>query len=94
MGLLRFTPLAIEDKDSVAHLLALIDKANGFAFAGLAGRDPYAEAAAEMTYGAGLTHDAVEQAMQYQERYMADKEIFERNVDESETSRPVVEEPS
>ena len=35
-GLLSFTPLAIEDRESVGALLALVDKANGYAFSGLA----------------------------------------------------------
>ena len=35
-GLLSFHPLAIEDRDSVRHLAALIDKSNGYVFAGLA----------------------------------------------------------
>ena len=35
-GLLSFQPLAIEDVASVRHLAALIDKSNGYVFAGLA----------------------------------------------------------
>ena len=35
-GLLSFTPLAIDDRESVGALLMLVDKANGYAFAGLA----------------------------------------------------------
>lgn len=35
-GLLSFHPLAIEDRQSVAALVALIDKSNGYVFAGLA----------------------------------------------------------
>jgi hypothetical protein len=35
-GLLSFQPLAVEDRDSMRHLTALIDKSNGFVFAGLA----------------------------------------------------------
>lgn len=35
-GLLSFQPLAVEDRDSMRHLAALIDKSNGFVFAGLA----------------------------------------------------------
>lgn len=35
-GLLGFHPLAIEDRQSVAALAALIDKSNGYVFAGLA----------------------------------------------------------
>lgn len=33
-GLLKFIPLAIEDKESVMSLLPLIDRSNGFVFAG------------------------------------------------------------
>ena len=35
-GLLSFQPLAIEDRDAMRHLVAAIDKSNGFVFAGLA----------------------------------------------------------
>lgn len=35
-GLLSFHPLAIEDRNSVRALVALIDKANGYVFGGLA----------------------------------------------------------
>lgn len=35
-ALLSFHPPAIEDRDSVRSLLALIDKSNGYVFAGLA----------------------------------------------------------
>ena len=35
-GLLSFQPLAIEDVASVRHLAALVDKSNGYVFAGLA----------------------------------------------------------
>lgn len=68
-GLLRFTPLAIEDKASVQHVLSLIDKANGYVFAGLAsGHNPYP---AEFVYGAGLTaSDTSDMISSYQERYV------------------------
>ena len=54
-GLLQFAPLAIEDKESVAALVALVDKANGFVWAGLA-----AEGAPppELQYRCGRTHPA------------------------------------
>lgn len=68
-GLLHFTPLAIEDKASVQHVLSLIDKANGHVFAGLApGHNPYP---AEFVYGAGLTaSDTGEMVASYQEKYV------------------------
>ncbi|KAG7670837.1 hypothetical protein Ndes2526B_g01403 [Nannochloris sp. 'desiccata'] len=58
-GLVGFTPLAIEDKESVAHIVALVDKANGFAFAGLA-RTATGEKQVvppELQYSAGLVED-------------------------------------
>ena len=56
-GLLRFLPLAIEDREAVARVLAEVDKANGAAFAGLAAAA--APLPPEMTYGAGIkgAHD-------------------------------------
>lgn len=76
-GLLHFTPLAIEDKESVQHVLSLIDKANGHVFAGLAsGKSPYP---AEFVYGAGLTAaDTSDMIDSYQERYVS-KDVEERN---------------
>ena len=47
-GLVAFQLLAIEDKNSVARVLALADKAIGYVFAGLAKRNPYP---AELEYG-------------------------------------------
>ena len=46
-GLLSFHPLAIEDKESVAALVALVDKANGYVFAGLARKGAPAPPAGE-----------------------------------------------
>lgn len=47
-GLVGFVPLAIEDRESVLHIVSMADKANGFAFAG------HAKAAARCTAaGAG-----------------------------------------
>lgn len=75
-GLLHFTPLAIEDKESVQHVLSLIDKANGHVFAGLAsGKNPYPP---EFVYGAGLTAaDTTELINSYQEKYV-NKHVEER----------------
>lgn len=69
-GLLHFTPLAIEDKESVQHVLSLIDKANGHVFAGLAsGKNPYPP---EFVYGAGLTAaDTSEMMNDYEEKYVS-----------------------
>jgi len=39
-GLVNYTPLAIEDKDSVAHVLALVDKATGYVFKGSSSNSP------------------------------------------------------
>ena len=55
-GLIAFQLLAIEDKDSVARVLALADKATGYVFAGLAGRNPYP---AELEYGPGAPDSGV-----------------------------------
>ena len=55
-GLVAFQPLAIEDKDSVERVLALADKATGYVFAGLAGRNPYP---AELEYEPGAADSGV-----------------------------------
>ena len=75
-GLLHFTPLAIEEKESVQHVLSLIDKANGHVFAGLAaGKNPYPP---EFVYGAGLTAaDTTELIDSYEEKYV-NKHVAER----------------
>jgi hypothetical protein len=44
-SLLNFTPLAIEQPESVAQVLDLIDRANGFCMSGLQGHNPYPDAA-------------------------------------------------
>ena len=68
-GLLHFTPLAIEEKESVQHVLSLIDKANGHVFAGLAsGKNPYPP---EFVYGVGLTAaDTTELTDSYEDKFM------------------------
>ena len=74
-GLLNFTPLAIEDKESVQHVLSLIDKANGHVFAGLAsGQSPYP---AEFVYGAGLTAADTGDMVNFEEKYVV-KSVQER----------------
>ncbi|KAL3137991.1 hypothetical protein ABBQ38_005230 [Trebouxia sp. C0009 RCD-2024] len=75
-GLLHFTPLAIEEKGSVQHVLSLIDKANGHVFAGLAsGKNPYPP---EFVYGAGLTAaDTTDMINDYEEKYV-NRHIEER----------------
>ena len=50
--MIRFLPLAIEDRESVARVLADADRANGCAFSGLAAAA--APLPPELTYGAGL----------------------------------------
>jgi hypothetical protein len=66
-SLVRFTPLAVEDKDSMRRVLALIDKATGYVFTGLAeGLYP-----PEFLYGAGVTDEATTATlMAYEEKYM------------------------
>lgn len=51
-GLLRFLPLAIEDRASVARVLEDVDKANGCAFSGLV--DAAEPMPPELIYGAGV----------------------------------------
>ena len=51
-GMVSYTLLAIENKDSVQRLLALIDKATGYVFTGLRDFTPYPP---EFVYGAGVS---------------------------------------
>jgi len=69
-SLVRFTPLAVEDKDSMQRVLALIDKATGYVFTGLAkGLYP-----PEFLYGAGVTDEATTATlMAYEEKYMKEQ---------------------
>ena len=66
-SLVHFTPLAVEDKESMRRVLALIDKATGYVFTGLAkGLYP-----PEFLYGAGVTDEATTATlMAYEEKYM------------------------
>ena len=74
-GLVSFQPLSIEDKDSVEKVLVLVDKATGFVFAGLDGRNPYPP---ENVYEAG---DVDSGAGDLRDRYKRDQEV---NVNEQE----------
>lgn len=70
-SMVQFVPLAIEDKEMMARLLALIDKATGYVFTGLAG-DVYPP---EFLYGAGVTDEKTTQTlMEYEEKYMKKRE--------------------
>ncbi|KAL4448240.1 hypothetical protein ABPG75_005459 [Micractinium tetrahymenae] len=70
-GLLSFHPLAIEDRDSVRALVALIDKANGYVFAGLArqGQPP-----PELQYSAGVGQDTSDLWEAMEEKYLRGKD--------------------
>ena len=69
-GLVGFTPLAIEDKESVATMVALVDKANGYAFAGLAASGTGKGALPpEFEYGAGMMGDPEDLWARMAERY-------------------------
>lgn len=70
-GLLSFHPLAIEDRNSVRALVALIDKANGYVFGGLArqGQPP-----PELQYSAGLGLDASDLWEAMEDKYMRGRE--------------------
>jgi hypothetical protein len=46
-GLLNFTALAVEQPESVAQVMDLVDRANGFNLSGLKGHNPYPEEASE-----------------------------------------------
>ena len=66
-GMVQFTPLAIENKEMVARVVALVDKATGYVFTGLSGGD-YPP---EFLYGAGvLDEQTSEKLMSYEEKYM------------------------
>jgi hypothetical protein len=66
-ALLQFAPLAIEDRESVAHAVALADKACGYVFAGLgaSGGGPHPE----LQYSAGRMGDAEDLWQRMQEKY-------------------------
>jgi hypothetical protein len=66
-GLVNYSLLAIEDKDSVQRLVALIDKATGYVFTGLRDFTPYPP---EFVYGARVT-DSAGAAADMWEQYQA-----------------------
>ena len=69
-SMVKFTLLNVEDKDSMRRVLALVDKATGYVFTGLAG-GLYPP---EFLYGAGVTDDATSSLLRaYEEKYMKDK---------------------
>lgn len=66
-AMVQFTPLAIEEKESVARVVALVDKATGYMFTGL----PGGVYPPEFVYGAGVTDEkTTETLMAYEEKYM------------------------
>lgn len=77
-GLVRFVPLAIEDKQSVQYILGLVDKANGALYASL--DNPNAPIPAEMVYGS--TSKAADEDIwtMYQEKYLEGPPIQERPI--------------
>lgn len=79
-GLVAFHPLAIEDRESVRHVVALVDKSNGYVFAGLAqpGAPP-----PEMQYTAGVGEDPQDLWERMEERYM-----IGRSLEVRERARP------
>eukprot|EP00882_Tetradesmus_deserticola_P004442 GHRQ01004687.1.p1 GENE.GHRQ01004687.1~~GHRQ01004687.1.p1 ORF type:complete len:353 (+),score=147.48 GHRQ01004687.1:145-1203(+) len=85
-GLLGFTPLAVQDRKSMARLLALVDKANGAVYAKLDA--PPVAAPAELLVGAA--HSAVddELAADLQDRYIdAEAKHVETDVSASSAAR-------
>ena len=50
-GMVKYVPLAIQDPESLAHILGLADKANGYVFARLA---EDSQVPPEMMYGASV----------------------------------------
>lgn len=66
-SVVKFVPLAVEDKESMQQVLALIDKATGYVFTGLAG----GQYPPEFLYGAGVMEDSISSALKaYEEKYM------------------------
>lgn len=93
-SLVGFAPLAIEDKESVANIVALTDKANGFAFAGLA-RTRAGEGASvppELQYSAGLLGDAEDLWARMADRYGLGKGRKEENSEDEEEEEAEAEE--
>ena len=65
--MVKFIPLHVEDKESMQRVLAVIDKATGYVFTGLAG-GMYPP---EFLYGAGADGDETSKTLRaYEEKYM------------------------
>ncbi len=65
--MVKFIPLHVEDKESMQRVLAVIDKATGYVFTGLAG-GMYPP---EFLYGAGADDDETSKTLRaYEEKYM------------------------
>lgn len=70
--MVKFTPLNVEDKESMRRVLALIDKATGYVFTGL----PGGIYPAEFLYGAGANDDETSNALRaYEEKYMKSRVV-------------------
>ena len=70
--MVKFVPLHVEDKESMQRVLAIIDKATGYVFTGLAG-GMYPP---EFLYGAGSNEDEISNTLRaYEEKYMKKREI-------------------
>lgn len=70
--MVKFIPLHVEDKDSMQRVLAVIDKATGYVFTGLAG-GIYPP---EFLYGAGAGDDETSNTLRaYEEKYMKQREV-------------------
>ncbi|CAD7695827.1 unnamed protein product [Ostreobium quekettii] len=79
-GLVGFTPLAIEDKESVSNLINIVDKANGFLYSGTMGRSPYP---AELKLGAQTLASGQDLRRAHQEKYV-EGDVEERHTREDE----------
>lgn len=94
-GLVQFTPLAVEDAESMAALVALVDKANGYVFAGL-GRP--GGAPPELQYSAGVGGEGSSDLWErMQERHLkpggALPDVRERQVDRGSGGSSIAGQP-
>mmetsp|Transcript_27413 Transcript_27413/g.52206 ORF Transcript_27413/g.52206 Transcript_27413/m.52206 type:complete len:307 (-) Transcript_27413:283-1203(-) len=69
-SLVSFHPLNIQDKESVEKLVALVDKSNGFVFAGLRQHHKPGEALPEMAYTATITESEYDRTMSAHHKYV------------------------
>eukprot|EP00242_Pyramimonas_sp_CCMP2087_P013125 CAMPEP_0198213160 /NCGR_PEP_ID=MMETSP1445-20131203/28707_1 /TAXON_ID=36898 /ORGANISM="Pyramimonas sp., Strain CCMP2087" /LENGTH=253 /DNA_ID=CAMNT_0043887771 /DNA_START=434 /DNA_END=1195 /DNA_ORIENTATION=+ len=68
-SLVSFTPLNIEDKESVQALVALVDKSNGYVFSGLHAHTKAGDYPPEFSYTATNTQSEYERVMDVQDKY-------------------------